>query len=214
MEALCNSRTKNCSYTGYSGDRNFIDMKLGNLVYEVSAGNSASIANSLNGMELNTSQPESLTSDQDTLSSASSLLSSYTSDASYFSQDSGIGRTVPDDLQISLKRQGLTVDDLSESAPPFVVEWQSVRDVFQCLNCASPIDFLSRKVLNIFTIVKISNHRFSALLFRQTVKFTISNTAFHHLKWTGIIENSTGKRKKKSNADPFIQRSKGKTICV
>ncbi|XP_015777471.1 PREDICTED: myotubularin-related protein 6-like [Acropora digitifera] len=148
MKALCNSRTKNYSCTACSEDRNLIDMKLGNLMYEVPVGNSSDstcLANSLNGVEVETAQPGSHTSDEDSLSWSSSIFSSYTSDASYISQDSGIGKTVPDDLQISLKRQGLTVDDLLESVPPFVVEWQSVRDVSQCLNCASPIDFLSRK---------------------------------------------------------------------
>lgn len=148
MKALCNSRTKNYSCTACSEDRNFIDMKLGNLMYEVPVGNSSDstpLANSLNGVELDTAHPGSHTSDEDSLSWSSSIFSSYASDASYVSQDSGIGKTVPDDLQISLKRQGLTVDNLLESVPPFVVEWQSVRDVSQCLNCASPIDFLSRK---------------------------------------------------------------------
>lgn len=171
MKALCNSRTKNYSYTACSEDRNFIDMKLGNLMYEV-PGDSTSLANSLNGVELDTAQPGSHTSDEDSLSWSSSIFSSYTSDASYISQDSGIGKTVPDDLQISLKRQGLTVDDLLESVPPFVVEWQSVRDVSQCLNCASPIDFLSRKVI-FLTIVRISNQGISSIYCLLSSLFTI-----------------------------------------
>ena len=165
MKALCKSRTKNYSCTACSEDRNFIDMKLGNLMYEVPVGNSSDsmpLANSLNGVELDTAHPGSHTSDEDSLSWSSSIFSSYASDASYVSQDSGIGKTVPDDLQISLKRQGLTVDDLLESVPPFVVEWQSVRDVSQCLNCASPIDFLSRKVI-FLTIVRISNQGISSI---------------------------------------------------
>lgn len=165
MKALCNSRTKNYSCTACSEDRNLIDMKLGNLMYEVPVGNSSDstpLANSLNGVELDTAHPGSHTSDEDSLSWSSSIFSSYASDASYVSQDSGIGKTVPDDLQISLKRQGLTVDDLLESVPPFVVEWQSVRDVSQCLNCASPIDFLSRKVI-FLTIVRISNQGISSI---------------------------------------------------
>ena len=59
------------------------------------------------------------------------------------SDDSALGGSLLDDLQKTLKRQGLTVQDLLQSAPPFAVEWKSVRDVFQCLTCAAPIDFLS-----------------------------------------------------------------------
>ncbi|KAK2563495.1 Myotubularin-related protein 8 [Acropora cervicornis] len=128
--------SSNYSCTACSGDRNFIDMKLGNLMYEVPVGNSSDstpLANSLNGVEVDTAQPGSHTSDEDSLSWSSSIFSTYTSDASYISQDSGIGKTVPDDLQISLKRQGLTVDDLLESIPPFVVEWHiTVGTVEKC----------------------------------------------------------------------------------
>ena len=64
------------------------------------------------------------------------------------SEDSGIRLGPPSEVQIMLKRHGLTLKDLFQHAPPFAVEWKSVRDVSQCLNCATPIDFLSRKVNN------------------------------------------------------------------
>lgn len=51
-----------------------------------------------------------------------------------------------EELQQSLRRQGLTVDDLLNGLPEFAVKWKSIRDVSQCSTCASPIDFLSRKV--------------------------------------------------------------------
>ena len=147
MKALCNSTAKDCDYNTDSLDRNSIEMKCLNSKYE-STGNwssdSASLENSINDRGLNSEQPNALVNFHQSVSS--SLPSVCASEASYSSQDSGIGGTVPDDLQITLKRQGLTVEDLLQSAPPFAVDWKSVRDVFQCLTCAAPIDFLSRKV--------------------------------------------------------------------
>lgn len=146
MKAFCNFRTENCNFTPNARHDNCMNINVVNSTCETSVGNSrasTSLANSLNGLELNTERPDSLISDRDSLSS--SLPSVCSSDASYTSQDSGIGGTVPDGLQITLKRQGLALEDLLESAPPFAIDWKSVRDVFQCLNCACPIDFLSRK---------------------------------------------------------------------
>ena len=107
----------------------------------ISTSDLPSLENSFHGLNI---QHDSLLNSHDSVSS--SLPSVCTSEASYTSQDSGIGGSVPDDLQKTLKRQGLTVEGLLQSAPPFAVEWKSVRDVFQCLSCAAPIDFLSRKV--------------------------------------------------------------------
>ena len=45
-----------------------------------------------------------------------------------------------------LKRQGITPDDLFTVLPPFAMDWDSTRDVSQCVLCAKPIDLLSRKV--------------------------------------------------------------------
>lgn len=147
MKALCNSTTDaDCEYND-DGDRNSIEMKCLNSNIE-SSGNSScesrSLENSMNDMGLNAEQGDALLNNHESVSS--SLPSVCASEASYSSQDSGIGRSVPDDLQVILKRQGLTVEDLLQSAPPFAVDWKSVRDVLQCLTCAAPIDFLSRKV--------------------------------------------------------------------
>ena len=147
MKALCNSTTKDCGFHTEGVERNSVEMKCLNSKYE-SSGNwssdSVSLENSIDDRGLNSEQPNALINDHQSVSS--SLPSICASEASYSSQDSGIGVTVPNDLQVTLKRQGLTVEDLLQSAPPFAVEWKSVRDVFQCLTCAAPIDFLSRKV--------------------------------------------------------------------
>ena len=123
-------------------DKNSMEMKYLNSHYE-SPGNSSSdltsLENSVDELELSTERGNnSLLNSHDSVSLPS--VSSDTSD------DSALGGSLPDDLQKTLKRQGLTVQDLLQSAPPFAVEWKSVRDVFQCLTCAAPIDFLSRKV--------------------------------------------------------------------
>lgn len=62
------------------------------------------------------------------------------------SADSGVRKDISEELQLSLRRQGLTIDDLLNELPDFAVKWKSIRDVSQCSACASPIDFLSRKV--------------------------------------------------------------------
>lgn len=145
-KALCNITTKDCDYSTDAGDRNSIEMKCLNSKCESSGDSSSystSLENSISDMGLNSKQPDSLLDDHDTMSSSSPSVCA--SEASYSSQDSGLGGTVPADLQLTLKRQGLSVEDLLQSAPPFAVEWKSVRDVFQCLTCAAPIDFLSRK---------------------------------------------------------------------
>ena len=104
------------------------------------SGDFTSLENSVDDLELSTELNNSLLNSHDSVSSS---LPSISSD---MSEDSALGGSLPDDLQKTLKRQGLTVQDLLQSAPPFAVEWKSVRDVFQCLTCAAPIDFLSRKV--------------------------------------------------------------------
>ena len=110
-----------------------------------SPGNSSSdltsLENSVDELKLGTEDRNSLL-----LNSRDSVSSSLPSVSSDTSDDSALGGSLSDDLQKTLKRQGLTVQDLLQSAPPFAVEWKSVRDVFQCLTCAAPIDFLSRKV--------------------------------------------------------------------
>ena len=125
-------------------DKNSMEMKYLNSHCE-SPGNSSSdltsLENSVDELELSTEHGNSLlVNSHDSVSSSLPSVSSDTSD------DSALGGSLPDDLQKTLKRQGLTVQDLFQSAPPFAVEWKSVRDVFQCLTCAAPIDFLSRKV--------------------------------------------------------------------
>lgn len=104
----------------------------------------ASLENSVNNMD-----PKTTLKNNSLLNShandSSSSLSSSASQASSSNQDSGTGDVVSDQLQKSLKRQGLTVKDLLQSAPPFALEWKSVRDVYQCSTCSAPIDFLSRK---------------------------------------------------------------------
>ena len=147
VKALCNPTTKDCDYNTDARDRNSIEMKCLNSKYESSGDSSSystSLENSVSEMGLNSEQPDSLLGDHDTMSSSSPSVCA--SEASCSTQDSGIAGTVPGDLQLTLKRQGLRVEDLLQSAPPFAVEWKSVRDVFQCLTCAAPIDFLSRKV--------------------------------------------------------------------
>ena len=147
MKALSNSTTKDCEYSTDNGDGNSIEMKSLNSKYESSINSSdesRSLESSLDDMGLNAEQPDSLLNNHE--GESTSLPSECVSEASYSSQDSGIGATVPGDLQLLLKRQSLTVDELLQSVPPFAVEWKSVRDVFQCLTCAAPIDFLSRKV--------------------------------------------------------------------
>ena len=91
--------------------------------------------------------PGSDTSSQlERLSVSYSIDSSATSDSGVACVESGDGTDISDDLKQSLKRQGLTVDDLLEEIPDFAVEWKSIRDVTQCSSCSAPIDFLSRKV--------------------------------------------------------------------
>ena len=105
----------------------------------------ASLENSVNSMDLKTTlKNNSLLNSH--VNDSSSSPSSSASQASSANQDSGTGDLVSDQLQKSLKRQGLTVKDLLQSAPPFALEWKSVRDVYQCSTCSAPIDFLSRKV--------------------------------------------------------------------
>lgn len=105
----------------------------------------ASLENSVNSMDLKTTlKNNSLLNSH--VNDSSSLPFLSVGEASSASQESGSGGLVPDQLQKSLKRQGLTVNDLLQSAPPFALEWKSVRDVFQCSTCSSPIDSLSRKV--------------------------------------------------------------------
>ncbi|XP_078370553.1 phosphatidylinositol-3,5-bisphosphate 3-phosphatase MTMR6-like isoform X2 [Oculina patagonica] len=144
MKSLANS-SKDCE-NDTEGDKNSLVMKYLNSQCD-SPGNSSndltSLENSVDDLELSTEQSGSLLNSHETVSS--SLPSVCASEASYSSQDSGIGGSLSDDLKKTLKRQGLTVEDLLQSAPPFAVEWKSVRDVFQCLTCAAPIDFLSRK---------------------------------------------------------------------
>ena len=124
-------------------DKNSMEMKYLNSHCE-SPGNSSSdltsVENSVDDLELSAERNSSLLNSHDSVSSS---LPSVNSDTS---EDSALGGSLPDDLQKTLKRQGLTVQDLLQSVPPFAVEWKSVRDVFQCLTCAAPIDFLSRKV--------------------------------------------------------------------
>lgn len=125
-------------------DKNSMEMKYLNSHYG-SPGNSSSdltsLENSVDELELSTERGNnSLLNSHDSVSPSLPSVSSDTSD------DSALGGSLPDDLQRTLKRQGLTVQDLLQSAPPFAVEWKSVRDVLQCLTCAAPIDFLSRKV--------------------------------------------------------------------
>lgn len=124
-------------------DKNSMEMKYLNLHCE-SPGNLSSdltsLENSVDDLQLSTERNSSLLNSHDSVSSSLPSVSSDTS------EDSALGGPLPDDLQETLKRQGLTVQDLLQSAPPFAVEWKSVRDVFQCLTCAAPIDFLSRKV--------------------------------------------------------------------
>lgn len=104
----------------------------------------ASLENSVNSMDLKTTlKNNSLLNSHVNDSSSLPFLSA--GEASSASQESGGGSLVPDQLQKSLKRQGITVNDLLQSAPPFALEWKSVRDVFQCSTCSSPIDSLSRK---------------------------------------------------------------------
>lgn len=145
MKSLASS-SKDCE-SNTERDKNSLEMKYLNSQCE-SPGNSAndltSLENSVDELELSAEQSGSLLNSHESVSS--SLPSMCASEASYTSQDSGIGGTLSDDLKKTLKRQGLTVEDLLQSAPPFAVEWKSVRDVFQCLTCAAPIDFLSRKV--------------------------------------------------------------------
>ena len=139
MKALNNSSPKD-----FDGDKNSLEMKCLNSNCESSVNlscESTSLANSVDKLGLET---DSLLNSHESLSS--SLPSVCASEASNSSQDSGKGRIVPTDLQLILKRQGLTVEDLMQSAPPFAVSWKSARNVFQCLTCATPIDFLSRKV--------------------------------------------------------------------
>ena len=142
MKSLFNSSR----YSGNNSDedRNSMEMKYLNSHCE-SPGNSSSnltsLENSVDELELSTEHGNSLL-----LNSHDGVSSSLPSVSSDTSDDSALGGSLPDDLQKTLKRQGLTVQDLLQSAPPFAVEWKSVRDVFQCLNCAAPIDFLSRKV--------------------------------------------------------------------
>lgn len=124
-------------------DKNSMEMKYLNSHCE-SPGNSSSdltsLENSVDELELSTERGNSsLLNSHDSVSSSLPSVNSDTSD------DSALGGSLPNDLQRTLKRQGLTVQDLLQSAPPFAVEWKSVRDVFQCLTCAAPIDFLSRK---------------------------------------------------------------------
>lgn len=143
MKSLASS-SKVCENT--DEDKNSIEMKYLNSQCE-SPGHSSSdltsLTNSVDDLELNTEHGSLVNSH---VNVSSSLPSVCASEASYTSQDSGLGGSLPDDLKITLKRQGLTVEDLLQSAPPFALEWKSVRDVFQCLTCAAPIDFLSRKV--------------------------------------------------------------------
>ena len=139
MKALNNSSPKD-----FDGDKNSLEMKCLNSNCESSVNlscESTSLENSVDKLGLET---DSLVNSHESLSS--SLPSVCASEASNSSQDSGKGRIVPTDLQLILKRQGLTVEDLMQSAPPFAVSWKSARNVFQCLTCATPIDFLSRKV--------------------------------------------------------------------
>ena len=103
-----------------------------------SSSDLTSLENSVDELELGTEDGNSLL-----LNSHDSVSSSLPSVSSDTSDDSALGGSLLDDLQKTLKRQGLTVQDLLQSAPPFAVEWKSVRDVFQCLTCAAPIDFLS-----------------------------------------------------------------------
>ena len=98
------------------------------------------LENSVDDLELSTERKNSLLNSHDSVSSSLPSVSSGTS------EDSALGGSLSDDVQKTLKRQGLTLQDLLQSAPPFAVKWKSVRDVFQCLTCAAPIDFLSRKV--------------------------------------------------------------------
>ncbi|XP_073252386.1 phosphatidylinositol-3,5-bisphosphate 3-phosphatase MTMR6-like [Porites lutea] len=138
MKALNNSSPKD-----FDGDKNSLEMKCLNSNCESSVNlscESTSLENSVDKLGLET---DSLLNSHESLSS--SLPSVCVSEASNSSQDSGTGRIVPTDLQLILKRQGLTVEDLMQSAPPFAVSWKSARNVFQCLTCATPIDFLSRK---------------------------------------------------------------------
>ena len=141
MKSLFNSSKDSESNT--DEDKNSMEMKYLNSHCE-SPGNSSndltSLENSVDDLELNTVRNSSLLNSHD---SASLSLPSISSDTS---EDSALEGSLSDDLQKTLKRQGLTVQDLLQSAPPFAVEWKSVRDVFQCLTCAAPIDFLSRKV--------------------------------------------------------------------
>ena len=139
MKALNNSSPKD-----FDGDKNSLEMKCLNSNCESSVNlscESTSLENSVDKLGLET---DSLINSHG--SRSSSLPSVCASEASNSSQDSGTGRIVPTDLQLILKRQGLTVEDLMQSAPPFAVSWKSARNVFQCLICATPIDFLSRKV--------------------------------------------------------------------
>ena len=146
MKALCNSSSsKDCEYNPET-DRNSIEMKYLNLKSSVNSSyeSTSEVENSMVDMRLNTEQADSLLNSHE--SESSSFPNVCASEAGCISEDDGIGGTVSDDLQMMLKRQGLTVEELLQSAPPFAVEWKSVRDVFQCLTCAAPIDFLSRKV--------------------------------------------------------------------
>ena len=148
MKILANS-SKDCE-NSTEGDKNSLEMKYLNSQFELSGDSSSdltSLENSVDNLELGSEQSGSLVNSHESVSS--SLRSVCTSEASYSSQDSGIEGSLPADLQKNLKRQGLTVEDLLQSAPPFALDWKSVRDVFQCLTCAAPIDFLSRKVCDL-----------------------------------------------------------------
>ena len=139
MKALNNSSPKD-----FDGYKNSLEMKCLNSNFESSVNSSCestSLENSVDKLGLET---DSFLNSHESLST--SLPSVCASEASNSSQDSGTGKVVPTDLQLILKRQGLTVEDLMQSAPPFAVSWKSARNVFQCLTCATPIDFLSRKV--------------------------------------------------------------------
>lgn len=59
--------------------------------------------------------------------------------------------TVPTDnscvsvIEKELRRQGITMNDLAYDSPRLSLDWQPFRGVTQC-SCATPIDFLTRKV--------------------------------------------------------------------
>lgn len=124
-------------------DKNSMEMKYLNSHCQSPGSSSSdltSLENSVDDLELSTERKNSLLNSHDSVSSSLPSVSSGTS------EDSALGGSLSDDVQKTLKRQGLTLQDLLQSAPPFAVKWKSVRDVFQCLTCAAPIDFLSRKV--------------------------------------------------------------------